>query len=51
MEKVISYRLPLCNYLKTVNSDLTAACNYVQNVLVLLVIFVKILIQILKQYR
>ncbi|CAI6351132.1 unnamed protein product [Macrosiphum euphorbiae] len=33
IEKVFAYTLPLCYHLQTVNSDLTAACDHVQNII------------------
>ncbi|XP_025192154.1 52 kDa repressor of the inhibitor of the protein kinase-like [Melanaphis sacchari] len=33
IEKVFAYTLPLCYNLQTVNSDLTAACDHVQNII------------------
>lgn len=33
IEKIFAYTLSLCNHLQTVNSDLTAARDHVQNVI------------------
>ncbi|KAF0728332.1 52 kDa repressor of the inhibitor of the protein kinase-like, partial [Aphis craccivora] len=33
IEKVFAYTLPLCYHLQAVNSDLTAACDHVQNII------------------
>ena len=50
IEKVFAYTLPLCYHLQTVNSDLTAACDHVQNIIDALSNLREIVIPVLNQY-